>query len=165
MSKTRVSHNLEIPNIARAIEEYKVSYMTQKQCAEKFNIPIKVFSYYFLNGFKKINKIRASGGGTTSVQPTPPIGKHNAKQHEKLIVELLPGNSNHENNESHPAVSPQISLAPIQKSINRTNPIHPANKKKNYSPQSTELDEKMKLATHTKSNGTKKIDLNMFIDS
>lgn len=57
--KQKKKHLLDLPLIARAIEDYKKTGMTQKECAEKYKIPIKVFSYYYLNGIKKIKKAEA----------------------------------------------------------------------------------------------------------
>ena len=53
----RRKHNLELPTIAQAIDEYRTSSKTQKECADEYGIPIKVFSYYYLNGFKKTHKM------------------------------------------------------------------------------------------------------------
>ena len=43
---SRARHNVEYTQIAKAIQDYKTSHKTQKECAKDANIPYKVFSYY-----------------------------------------------------------------------------------------------------------------------
>lgn len=62
MSK-RTRHNLDLPKIAKAIQEYKTTNKTQTQCAEEAGINVKLFSYYYLNGFKKSVKVGSDGTG------------------------------------------------------------------------------------------------------
>lgn len=45
-------HRDDMPTIAKAIHEYKTTPKTQKVCAAEFGVPFKVFSYYYLHGFK-----------------------------------------------------------------------------------------------------------------
>lgn len=53
----RKKHIINLSKIAQAIQEYKTSTLTQKQCADKYGISHSVFSYYFLHGFKKDKKL------------------------------------------------------------------------------------------------------------
>jgi hypothetical protein len=171
MPRDRKPHNLELPIIAQAIEEYRNSCMTQKQCAEKYNIPIKVFSYYFLNGFKK--RERMAGTGTAGIQTTQSTShKPKAKQRENYLVELIPA----QNQTQQIQTNPQVTIAPptLQQPIQQ--PQQPQHLQKHYhhntiqkpviTPSVTpmiEINKKLKNATSVKPNGTKRINLDTFI--
>ena len=51
-AKQRQKHNLDLPIIAKAIQEYKTTNKTQQQCANDAGIYMELFRYYYLNGFE-----------------------------------------------------------------------------------------------------------------
>jgi hypothetical protein len=81
---TRINHAHDLPLIAKAIQEYKTTHQTQKECAVKHNIPYKVFSYYFLNGFKKNQKV--GGGLIPEETPYQKKAKGRVNNYEVILV-------------------------------------------------------------------------------
>jgi hypothetical protein len=75
MSRVRKPHNNDLPLIASAIKEYQTTTKTQKQCADQFGISQKLFSYYYLNGFKKAEK----KGGSIIPNDSKPAGVRRSK--------------------------------------------------------------------------------------
>lgn len=80
----RGNHIHDLPKIALAIKEYKTTHQTQKECAAKHGIPYKVFSYYFLNGFKKNQKV--GGGLIPEETPYQKKAKGRANNYDVIIV-------------------------------------------------------------------------------
>jgi hypothetical protein len=74
-TRVRKPHNNDLPIIAQAIKEYQTTTKTQKQCAEQFGVPLKLFSYYYLNGFKKAEK----KGGNIIPNDSKPAGVRRSK--------------------------------------------------------------------------------------
>lgn len=80
----RSNHIHDLPKIAKAIQEYKTTHQTQKECAAKYGIPYKVFSYYFLNGFKKNQKV--GGGLIPEETPYQKKAKGRANNYDIILV-------------------------------------------------------------------------------
>jgi len=119
----RTRHNAEIPTIARAIQEYKTTTKTQPECAKEFGIPIKVFSYYYLNGFKKNQRV----GGGLIPDETPHQRKSKNRDNNYEVVLVGAGNQ-----------SKPISHTPPQPSTQSTKPIsHTPQSPPQPSPQPT----------------------------
>lgn len=147
LKKDRKKYNLELPKIAAAIQEYKTSCKTQKQCATEFGIPYKVFSYYFINGFKKHMNISNENPNQISNQTYQKKTKQKPNQLNQLI-EIIPtqgiqsvqhgGQSTNQNN---------IMTIPKETTLKRP----------------TEIDIKFNNATTIGKNGKKKIDLGDFL--
>lgn len=164
----RQPHNFDLPIIAKAIEEYKTSCKTQKQCAAEFNIPIKVFSYYFLNGFKKHEKLaQMNGGGDAGIAKTPGAYQKKAKQRPNYCVELLPanmtnpltgGNNVNNNHVTDDDNIPSITIAPPKKMQSPQPVIMQQRSIPNMNVNDT-IRNNMKAAMTVKSNGTKRLDL------
>ena len=165
----RNSHMHDLPTIAKAIQEYKTTYQTQKECADKFGIPYKVFSYYFLNGFKKNQKV----GGGLIPEETPYqkksktrannyydvvlVGKENVNQ-PPLQPQIHPPPVNHNYVEQPNKNIPQISIKQNISTSSSSNLPISSDKNKTLS----SIREKFNAATIVK-DGKKKIDLNGFI--
>lgn len=100
---SRKKHNRDIPNIARAIEKYQNSDLTQAECAKEFGISVKVFSYYYLNGFKKKQFLLDDNN--------EPIFVKKSKMRSNNYNDVLSGGSNITTQPSHS----------IKKNISRNN--------------------------------------------
>lgn len=163
----RSRHNAEIPVIARAIQEYKTTHKTQRQCAEEFGIPYKVFSYYYLYGFKKNQKV----GGTLIPEDDlqPHVRKSKLRQNNYDIV--LVGGNNEQQQIQHP-VQRQLPPKPVshtvpvqqynnQRSVSETSRNQVSNIPQRSYPQMN-VKEKLNAATTIKDGG-KHIDLSQFL--
>lgn len=152
---TRVKHNMDLPKIALAIQEYKTTPKTQRQCAAEFGIPYKLFSYYYLNGFKKNQKV----GG--AMIPTETQYKKKSKQRQNNYdVILVGGNVQNQSipNEQHVHIDNtkrphDFPAQDMQSQSHRT-------KQKSTVTQSVSprITDKIKAATIIK-NGKKHVDL------
>lgn len=163
----RVNHNQEIPKIAQAIREYKLTHKTQKQCAAEFGIPYKLFSYYYLNGFKKNQKV--GGGLIPDETPYQKKAKGRANNYEVILVGG-DGSTQEQPQFQPPPVSHQYVEPPKQKIV----PKKPATSatisingdvnflQKKNSPINPSINEKIKSATILK-NGKKHVNLDGFI--
>lgn len=164
---TRVRHNLELPIIARAIQEYKTTHKTQRECAAEYGISYKLFSYYYLNGFKKNQKV----GGELIPEETAYQKKAKQRANNYNIV-LLGGNT--DNNKHQLPMPPQLSPAPVSHQY----PVLPnkssskdkatisvkSNTKAIVKPQqNNSIKDQMKAATKITKDGKKHLNLDGFI--
>lgn len=164
MSRTR--HNLELPTIAAAIQEYKTSHSTQKECAAKYGVPIKVFSYYYLNGFKKNQKV----GGTLlpNDDMQPHVRKSKLRENNYNVV-LTGGYEQTQQQITNPNLSrPQIPPKPISHELHPIPQVsvsskHPSEKHIVSQPNIQQnIKDKINAATTIRS-GSKHIDLDQFL--
>lgn len=170
---TRVKHNMDLPKIAQAIQEYKTTHKTQRQCAAEFGITYKLFSYYYLNGFKKNQKV--GGGLIPEETPYQKKAKQRANNYEVMIV----GSDNKPKQQDIPQLPP----APVSHQLT-TSYIKPLTEKpissksissvKQYSEYKTEtqrggasidnsISGKIKAASSVSKSGKKHVDLDPFI--
>jgi hypothetical protein len=177
---SRKNHIHDLPLIAKAIQEYKTTHQTQKECAAKYGIPYKVFSYYFLNGFKKNQKV---GGGLI---PEETAYQKKAKQRvNNYDIVLLGGNNVPVQQQlplppqlppqpvSHQYQAPPMSQQQVKSSVKPSSKDYAsisvaggsksmAKPHQNTSTHMT-IKDKMKAATMVGKDGKKRLDLDGFI--
>jgi hypothetical protein len=143
----RKNHYQELPLIAKSIQEYKTSGLTQKEAAAKYNIPYKVFSYYYLNGFSK-NKQKDA-----SYLPEVQYEKKSKLRQQNYDIEIVPSNL------SGGGMQQPIAPQPIPVIIQKPQISQP---KQNANIPST-IKEKLNAASRVSSSGKKVVDLSGFI--
>ena len=171
-TKQRQKHNLDLPRIAKAIQEYKTTNKTQKQCADDAGITVKLFSYYYLNGFKKSQKLaggnfHSNDANTNSVikedAPQPNIKyERKAKLRDNNYEIVLVGEQTETNKPS--GGSRQIAQQKIMQNntTNTTNFANPTNATGVIGNQS--IRNKLAAATTVSSTGVKKVNLSAFMN-
>jgi len=143
----RKNHYQELPLIAKSIQEYKTSGLTQKEAAAKYNIPYKVFSYYYLNGFSK-NKQKDA-----SYLPEVQYEKKSKLRQQNYDIEIVPSNL------SGGGMQQPIAPQPIPVIIQKPQISQP---KQNANIPST-IKDKLNAASRVSSSGKKVVDLSSFI--
>lgn len=147
----RKNHYQELPVIAKAIQDYKTSGLTQKEAAAKYGIPYKVFSYYYLNGFSKSKK------KDVSYLPEVQYEKKSKLRQQNYDIEIVPANNIHELPPNLAGGSQQqIPPQPIPKPVSKL-PI-----KSNETIPKT-ITEKLNAASRVSASGKKVVDLSQFI--
>jgi hypothetical protein len=147
----RKNHYQELPLIARAIQEYKTSGLTQKEAAAKYNIPYKVFSYYYLNGFSK-NKNK-----DPSYLPEVKYEKKSKLRQQNYDIEIVSSNNkpiNHTlpSNLSGGSIQQQSYTLPPQPVVYKNNENIPKS-----------IKDKLNDASRVSSSGKKVVDLSQFL--
>lgn len=155
---SRTQHNNEIPVIAKAIQEYKTTHKTQRQCAEEFNIPYKVFSYYYLYGFKKNQKV----GGTLIPEDDqqPHIRKSKLRQNNYDIV--LVGGKEQQPQQQQIYSKPISHVPPTQQRPMSESTRKPQSQFSQQLYPTMNVKDKLTAATTIK-DGSKHIDLGQFL--
>ena len=144
----RKNHYQELPIIAKAIQEYKTSGLTQKEAAAKYSIPYKVFSYYYLNGFSK-NKQKE-----TSYLPEVQYEKKSKLRQQNYDIEIVPTNHELPANLSGGSIQPVEPKPVIIQKLPQPKPVEIIPKT---------IKEKLNAASRVSSSGKKVVDLSGFI--
>ena len=136
----RTNHIHNLPLIAKAIQEYKTTHQTQKECAAKYGIPYKVFSYYFLNGFKKNQKV--GGGLIPEETPYQKKAKGRVNNYDVILV----GGEN-------PAPLPQFQPPPVNHTyMAPVKSFGTANVKQQYIQPKAEVKKQLSTTSSVKRN-------------
>ena len=187
-TKQRQKHNLDLPRIAKAIQEYKTTNKTQKQCADDADITVKLFSYYYLNGFKKSQKM--DGGNFHSNDPgtnetvkeggVPPNMKYEKKaklRNNNYAEVVLMGEQPNTDNKhilppQHAGTAPQQKLVYQQPVYQQPVYQPPVYQQPVYqpllikpAPADPVIKKQITAATTVLSNGIKKVDLGQILIS